>query len=102
VFAVAGRRVATPTAAACPEGITRAVVLELCAAAGIESEVRDVSLMELYRADEMFCTGTMGELAAVVRVDGRAVGGGEPGPVTAQLSALFADLTRRSGTPVVD
>jgi branched-chain amino acid aminotransferase len=102
VFAVAGGRVATPTTVACPEGITRAVVLELCLAAGIATEVRDLSLTELYRTDELFCTGTMGELAAVVRVDGRTIGSGEPGPVTARLSALFADLTRRSGTPVVD
>jgi branched-chain amino acid aminotransferase len=102
VFVVEGGRVATPTTGACPEGITRAVVLELCVAAGIESAVRDLSLTELYRADELFCTGTMGELAAVVGLDGRRIGSGEPGPVTARLSALFADLTRRSGTPVVD
>jgi len=102
LFIVEGGRIATPTTAACPEGITRAVVLELCAANGIESQVRDLSLMELYRADEMFCTGTMGELASVTRVDGRAIGNGEPGPVTARLSALFGDLTRRSGTRVVD
>jgi len=102
LFIVEGGRIATPTTAACPEGITRAVVLELCAANGIESQVRDLSLMELYRADEMFCTGTMGELASVTRVDGRAIGNGEPGPVTARLSTLFGDLTRRSGTRVVD
>jgi branched-chain amino acid aminotransferase len=102
VFVVAGGRIATPTTAACPEGITRAVVLELSRAAGIDSEVRDLSLMELYRADEMFCTGTMGELAAVVRLDGRTIGSGEPGPVTGRLSALFVDLTRRSGTSVVN
>ena len=51
-------------------------------------------------ADEMFCTGTMGELAAVTRVDGRTIGDGEPGPMTARLSALFRELTRREGTEV--
>ncbi len=58
---------ATPTTAACPEGITRATVLELCAAEGIEAREADLSLTEFYRADEVFCTGTMGELATVAR-----------------------------------
>ena len=50
---------------ACPEGITRATVLELCAEHDIPSRVDDLSLTEAYRADEAFCTGTMGELASV-------------------------------------
>ena len=46
----------------------------------------------------MFCTGTMGELAAVTRVDGRTIGDGEVGPMTVQLSGLYAELTAREGT----
>jgi branched-chain amino acid aminotransferase len=86
---------------ACPEGITRAAVLELCAANGIAHEVCDLSLTEVYRAREMFCTGTMGELAAVTRVDGRTIGDGRPGTVTARLVDLFRALVAREGTPVV-
>ena len=71
VFIVERGRVRTPRTVACPEGITRAAVLELCAANGIAHEECDLTLTEVYRADEMFCTGTMGELAAVTRVDGR-------------------------------
>src|SRR6266496_2449530 len=63
VFIVAKGVVATPRTVACPEGITRAVVLEICKQQAIYCDERDLSLTEVYRADEMFCTGTMGELA---------------------------------------
>lgn len=101
VFLVDRGVVVTGTTRACPEGITRATVLELCAANGIPSEVRDLSLTEVYRADEAFCTGTMGELAPVVEVDGRRIGSGEPGPLTARLSALYGEEVVRSGYPVL-
>ena len=99
---VVGGRVLTPTLAACPEGITRRTVLEICRAQSIESEVRDLSLTELYRADEVFCTGTMGELAGVTWVDARQIGDGNIGPVTRRLSALYAEQTAMGGTRVVD
>jgi branched-chain amino acid aminotransferase len=102
VFAVERGMVLTSRLVACPEGITRAVVLDLCRAHGIPHDERDLSLTEVYRADEVFCTGTMGELAPVVKVDGRTIGGGRPGPVTARLSALFKELTLREGIGVVD
>lgn len=102
LFIVSRGVVMTPTLAACPEGITRAAVLRLCAAHGIPSEVRDLSLTELYRADEAFCSGTMGELAAVTWVDGRSIGDGNVGPVTQRLSALYAELTATSGFPILD
>lgn len=98
VFLVARGRVLTPRVVACPEGITRSAVIELCRANGIPCEECDLSLTEAYRADEMFCSGTMGELAAVTRVDGREIGDGRPGPMTLRLSGLFRDLTAREGT----
>jgi branched-chain amino acid aminotransferase len=98
---VSGSRVLTPRCVACPEGITRATVLELCREHGIPNDRRDLSLTEVYRADEMFCTGTMGELAPVIEVDGRTISSGRPGSVTRRLSELFAALTRRDGVPVV-
>lgn len=101
VFIVYADVVVTPRTVACPEGITRATVLDLCRLHGIAHEVRDVSLTEVYRADEMFCTGTMGELAPVVTVDGRTIAGGRPGPMTARLSALFRRLTETEGVAVV-
>ncbi|MBX3704471.1 MAG: aminotransferase class IV [Steroidobacteraceae bacterium] len=102
LFMVQGGVVRTPTVAACPEGITRATVLELCRAHGIPQVVGDLSLAELYRADEAFCSGTMGELAGVTRVDGRVIGDGKVGPVTQRLSALYAERTATGGTRVVD
>lgn len=101
LFIVDGGRVLTPRVVACPEGITRAAVLELCRANDIPCEERDLSLSEAYRADEMFCTGTMGELAAVTRLDGREIGDGRPGPLTGRLSQLFRDMTAREGSMVV-
>jgi branched-chain amino acid aminotransferase len=102
LFLVQGGAVRTPTVAACPEGITRATVLDICRANGIPSEVSDLTLAELYRADEAFCTGTMGELAGVTRVDGRTIGDGKVGPMTLRLSALFAARTASGGTRVID
>ena len=99
-FIVTGRVVITSHAVACPEGITRATVLDLCAANGIPARVKDVSLAEAYRADEAFCTGTMGELAGVIEIDGRTIGDGRPGAVTARISDLFRTLTERSGTRI--
>lgn len=102
LFLVERGAVVTPTASACPEGITRATVLELCAAHRIPHAVRDVSLTELYRADEVFCSGTMGGLAPIARIDGRPIGRAREWPLTRRLSALYAELVRSAGYPVVD
>ncbi len=101
VFLVERGTVATSRLVACPEGITRATVLELCKEHGIPCEERDLSLTEVYRADEVFCTGTMGELASVNRVDGRTIGDGEVGPISRKLSDLYQELVQRSGEQVV-
>ncbi len=101
VFIVEKDVVKTPHCAACPEGITRTTVLELCAANNIPHQETDMSLTEIYRADEMFCTGTMGELATISTVDGRSIGDGEVGKITIRLSTLYAQLTAREGVQVV-
>ncbi|RMH00856.1 MAG: aminotransferase IV [Planctomycetota bacterium] len=103
VFLVEGGVVRTPTTRACPEGITRATVLELCREHGIPCEERDLSLTWAYRADEMFCTGTMGELAGIAELDGRPIGDGRaPGPMTRRLAELYAALTATGGERLVD
>lgn len=101
LFLVERGKVRTSRTVACPEGITRSVVLELCAEHGVPHEVVDLSLTEAYRADEAFCTGTMGELAAVTSIDGRAIGNGKVGQVTQRLTALFRELTGREGEVIV-
>ena len=100
LFLVAPGMVLTPRTVACPEGITRAAVLELCRRNAIAFEERDVSLMEFYRAAEVFCTGTMGELAAVKAIDGREMPKPVPGPMTTRLENLFKELVRAEAEPV--
>jgi len=102
VFIARDGKVLTPDTGSCPEGITRAAVLEICKGAGIPHQVKNISLSEVYRADEMFCSGTMGELAPVVELDGRLIGGGAVGPMTRRLSQLFRERTEREGYPVVE
>jgi len=92
----------TPYTHSCPEGITRGAVLELCARHGIPHRIADITLAEVYRAEEIFCTGTMGEIAPVLRVDGRTIGDGRGGPLTRRLSELYAALTASEGEVVVD
>jgi branched-chain amino acid aminotransferase len=101
IFMMTGATLVTPTTVSCPEGITRAVVLELAASAGIACETGDYTLPKLYTAEEAFVTGTMGGLVPIVCVDGRTIGDGTPGPVTKRLTALFADLTATAGTSVI-
>lgn len=102
VFIVTGGVVATSRTVACPEGITRATVLALCESNGIPAEERDISMTEVYRAYECFCTGTMGEIAWVRRVDGRTIGAGRQGAVTERLSRLYGALTRTEGERIID
>jgi branched-chain amino acid aminotransferase len=102
LFFVLGGRVVTSKTGFCPEGITRQVVLELCQQQKIPYAVRDITLAEVYSADEIFCTGTMGELAPVLEVDGRLIGSGQSGAVYARLAELFEELTKREGVVVVE
>jgi branched-chain amino acid aminotransferase len=93
---------ATGRVVACPEGITRATVIEICAAEKIRCVETDLSLVDVYGAHEMFCTGTMGELAGVVRIDDRQIGDGQVGLMTKRLSDLYAKQTATGGVQVVD
>jgi branched-chain amino acid aminotransferase len=102
IFIVRGGELATPHVVACPEGITRATVLEICAAETIPAREADLTLEDLYRADEVFCTGTMGELVGVIKVDNHIIAGGDPGAMTKRLSDLYAQRTASDGTQMVE
>jgi branched-chain amino acid aminotransferase len=93
---------ATGHVLACPEGITRATVIEICAAEKIRCVEIDLSIVDIYGAHEIFCTGTMGELAGVIRIDNRQIGDGRIGPMTRRLSDLYAKRTASEGVKVVD
>ncbi|MBG83185.1 MAG: aminotransferase IV [Phycisphaerae bacterium] len=101
LFFVHGEVVTTSQVIACPEGVTRSVVLELCERNGIASREGDFELDHAYSADEVFCTGTMGELAPVTEIDGRMIGEGDIGPMTMRLSGLFEECVRSEAEPVL-
>lgn len=106
IFIVRRGELLTPRADSCLPGITRAVVLTLAQDDGIRTTERNLSLSELYCADEAFTTGTAGGLVPVVEVDGRTIGPyrldseAGPGPVTRRLQTLFGALTRVAGEPL--
>ena len=100
LFIVKRGRLVTPLADSCLPGITRAKVLGLAEAADIPTEERNISTTELHAADEVFTTGTMGELSPVLEVDGRKIGTGKPGPITTRLRDRYWDVTQFEGTPL--
>ncbi len=102
LFVVRQGELATSRVVACPDGITRATVLEICHAEKIPCSEADLKLEEVYAADEVFCTGTMGELAGVVKIDGKTIGNGEVGATTNRLSEVYAERTSTEGVMVVD
>lgn len=102
VFIARNHDLATSRVVACPEGITRATVIEICAAEKLRCNETDLSLVDVYGAHEIFCTGTMGELAGVTRIDNRQIGDGQIGPLTKRLSDLYAKRTATEGVQVVD
>jgi branched-chain amino acid aminotransferase len=96
VFVVKHGLVRTPPPnAGILEGITRDAVIELAQAAGIPLEQAALTRHDVYSADECFLTGTAAEVVPVVKVDGRVIGSGKPGPVTRQLRERFHALVRQ-------
>ena len=91
-FMVRGGEVLTSTGNTCFNGITRASVIALCGRHGIPVHACDFTLLDVYGADEAFVTGTFGGVTPVRAIDGRTLPLGVPGPVTARLSRLYADL----------
>jgi branched-chain amino acid aminotransferase len=97
----AGGELATSRVVACPAGITRATIIEICETEKIPCVETDLSLIDVYGAAEMFCTGTMGELAGIIKVDEKTIGTGKIGPTTKRLSDLYARRTATEGVEVV-
>jgi branched-chain amino acid aminotransferase len=87
----------TSTGEYCLNGITRGLVLELARAADVPAYERAFSLTDVYAADEAFVTGTFGGLTPVIAVDGRVIGGGNPGPLTERLSSLYREAVGAAG-----
>jgi branched-chain amino acid aminotransferase group I len=100
VFLVRRGHLLTPHADSCLPGVTRGMVIEIARANDIPVTERNLSISEIWSADEAFTTGTMGELSPVLEVDGRTIGDGQPGSFTGRLQALYAERTAREGTPI--
>mgnify|MGYP001548167968 CR=1 FL=1 len=95
VFIVkAGRLLTPPIDAGILEGITRNAVLELAREAGIETIETTMTRHDLFIADECFLTGSAAEVIPAVRLDGRNIGDGKPGPITMQLNEAYRELVR--------
>lgn len=82
----------TPVSAALLNGITRNTLITLARKNGIEVVERDLPREYLYLCDELFMCGTAAEITPIRSVDGKPVGAGKPGPVTARIQELFFGL----------
>jgi branched-chain amino acid aminotransferase group I len=100
LFIVRDAVVVTPFADACLPGLTRRMILDICAAEGIASGERRLSMTEVYSADEVFTSGTMGELTPILEADGRVIGNGQCGAMTRRLQKLHRDFAYKHGTPL--
>lgn len=99
IFVVKGRTVYTPQTSNCLVGITRETVLELCEGR-FPVRVEMFKLDFVLQAEEVFLTGTGGEVAPVITIDGHTIGSGKPGPVTQELQKRYFELVRSTGTPI--
>ena len=99
LFIFKSKQLLTPHADSCLAGITRGAILQIARSASIDTVERNISLSEIYAADEVFTTGTMGELSPVLEVDGRSIGS-RVGEMTQQLQDLYAEATTSQGEPL--
>jgi len=101
IFLVKNGCVSTPSiTSSILKGITRDAVIHLLGEVAIQVQERDISLSELFTADEAFGTGTASEITPIIEINGRTVGDGAPGPVTINVEERFKKLIEKAGTPV--
>jgi branched-chain amino acid aminotransferase len=101
IFIVKGGQLFTPPlSAGALHGITRGVVLDLARENQMAVSEPDLTRYDLFNADECFLTGTGAEIIGAVKIDGRTIGNGQPGPVTRQLMGQYQTLTKSSGEPI--
>jgi len=98
LFVVKNGTVSTPHADSCLPGLTRKMILDICAENDIPADERNLSLTELYTADEVFTSGTMGELTPILEADGRQIADGAVGKMTCRLQQLHRKYAFAHGT----
>jgi branched-chain amino acid aminotransferase len=89
-----------PLSAGALYGITRRVVMDIAAESGFKVSESNLTRYDVFNADECFLTGTGAEVVPVVKIDGRAIGTGKPGPITKKLVTRYHALTKVSGEPI--
>jgi branched-chain amino acid aminotransferase len=100
IFVIKNGKVVTPPTINNLKGITRAVAIDVLKDMEYPINEENISLFDLYTADEIFVTGTAAEAAPIVKIDGRMIGNGKPGPVTKKVIEAFSEVTQNSGTPI--
>lgn len=101
IFIVKGDEFLTPPlSAGALYGITRGVAIELACEMGLKVSEPNLTRYDIFNADECFVTGTGAEVVPVVKVDGRVIGSGKPGPRTQELVKKYHDLVQKSGEPI--
>jgi branched-chain amino acid aminotransferase group I len=102
IFLVRGATLLTPFADSCLPGLTRQMILDIAELEGMAAQEKNLSMTELYTADEVFTTGTMGELTPILMADGRTIGDGNCGPMTKQLQELHRQYAFQNGVELPD
>ena len=100
LFIVTEQALLTPPTATNLKGITRDTILDLAASLGIKADEKPFTLFDVWTSKEAFICGTGAEVVPVLSVDGRVIGSGGIGPVTARLVAAYHELVRSEGTPI--
>jgi len=101
IFMVKKNMIYTPHADACLPGITRGIVIELASDNKMPCIEKNISLTELYAADEVFCTGTMGELTPIKEIDGRLITNNSDSNVMEKLISAFEEIIPNYIVPIV-
>ncbi|MGB0931398.1 MAG: aminotransferase class IV [Chitinophagales bacterium] len=97
IFMIKNNKVFTPHADACLPGITRGVVMEICGELNLPIVEKNLSMTEFYTADEVFTTGTMGELSPVMKIDGRNIKNCSTRPITWIIQERFEKWVNQKG-----
>src|SRR5438093_543907 len=97
-----GHLMTPPLSAGALYGITRRVVMEIAEESGLKVSEPNLTRYDLFNADECFLTGTGAEIVPVVKLDGRVIGNGKPGPITKKLVGQYHALTKVSGEPIYE
>lgn len=102
IFIVRKGKLLTPFADSCLPGLTRQMILDIASEESIPAQEKNLSMSELYTADEVFTTGTMGELTPILMADGRCIAEGKCGPMTRKLQKLHRQYAYAHGEPIDD